>query len=106
MPRECVRTHRLAAPLRALRAPRRRRCMRQQAAGFTARDAARLAPGAMPLAAKLREAYETYCRENGEKRLIHAREFAAALRARGCEPHRRAKGVRGWCGIGLLAHEE
>jgi hypothetical protein len=80
--------------------------MRQQAAGFTARDAARLAPGAMPPAAKLREAYETYCRENGEKHLINAREFAAALRARGCEPHRRAKGVRGWCGIGLLAHEE
>jgi hypothetical protein len=80
--------------------------MRQQAAGFTARDAARLAPGAMPPAAKLREAYETYCRENGEKRLIHAREFAAALRARGCEPDRIAKGVRGWRGIGLLAQEE
>jgi putative DNA primase/helicase len=69
-------------------------------------DCCVLAPNAWTPAAKLREAYETYCRENGEKRLIHAREFAAALRARGCEPHRRAKGVRGWCGIGLLAHEE
>lgn len=53
---------------------------------------------------KLRSAYEDYCKERGEKHLMTPNEFAAGLRARGCESKRRHAGA-GWLGIGLLAEE-
>lgn len=65
-------------------------------------DCCVLAPHAWTPAAKLREAYEQYCQENGEKRLLNTKEFAEGLRSRGGEQHRGSKGVKGWRGIGLL----
>jgi putative DNA primase/helicase len=53
---------------------------------------------------RLRKQYEDYCRDRGEKRLLTPNEFAAGLRARGCESKRRHAGA-GWIGIGLLADE-
>jgi putative DNA primase/helicase len=70
-------------------------------------DCCVLRPDAWMAAAKLREAYERYCQENGEKRLLSPNDFAEGLRARGCEAERRGKDrTRGWRGIGLLVNEE
>jgi putative DNA primase/helicase len=70
-------------------------------------DCCVLLPHAWTPAAKLRAAYEAYCKETGEKRLLNPNEFAEGLRARGCETERRGKNrSRGWRGIGLLADEE
>ena len=70
-------------------------------------DCCVLVPNAWTPAARLREAYEAYCKETGEKRLLNPNEFGAGLRGRGCDVERRGKGrTRGWRGIGLLADEE
>ena len=70
-------------------------------------DCCVLVPNAWTPAARLREAYEAYCKETGEKRLLKPNEFGAGLRGRGCDVERRGKGrTRGWRGIGLLADEE
>lgn len=69
-------------------------------------DCCVLAPHAWTPAAKLREVYERYCKESGEKRVLNPKEFAEGLRSRGCEARKGGKGVRGWQGIGLLIHDE
>ncbi|HTX35407.1 MAG TPA: phage/plasmid primase, P4 family [Bryobacteraceae bacterium] len=67
-------------------------------------DCCVLAPGIWGTAKDLRQAYEAHCRDHGEKRPLTAKEFAACLRARGCESdHRRAGNV--WVGIGLRADD-
>jgi putative DNA primase/helicase len=68
-------------------------------------DCCVLAPHAWTPAAKLREAYERYCREVGEKHLLRPEQFGQCLRQRGCEPKKRKEGMRGWQGIGLLTTE-
>jgi putative DNA primase/helicase len=68
------------------------------------RDCCVLAPHAWTPAAKLRAAYEAYCKETGEKRLLNPNEFAEGLRSRGCESERRHSG-RGWRGIGLATDD-
>jgi putative DNA primase/helicase len=65
-------------------------------------DCCVLTPHAWTPAAKLREAYERYSKETGEQDLLNAKEFTAALRARGCEAQKGAKGIRGWRGVGLI----
>jgi putative DNA primase/helicase len=67
-------------------------------------DCCVLAPQAWCATAKLREAYERYCREAGEKHPAGANQFRDSLRGRGCE-HTRRHGVHGWLGIGLLADD-
>lgn len=67
-------------------------------------DRCMLAPHAWTATAKLREAYERHCQEQGAHPL-GARAFAAALEAHGCEQERRFLG-RGWRGIGLLEQRE
>ncbi|HOL73180.1 MAG TPA: phage/plasmid primase, P4 family, partial [Bryobacteraceae bacterium] len=65
-------------------------------------DCCVLAPNAWATAKDLRQAYEAYCRDHGEKRPLAPREFAACLRSRGCgSDHRRAGNV--WIGVGLRA---
>ena len=67
-------------------------------------DCCVLAPNTWGTAKDLRHAYEVYCRDHGEKRPLAPKEFAASLRARGCESdHRRAGNV--WTGIGLRAEQ-
>ncbi|MBX5493898.1 MAG: hypothetical protein IRZ15_01055 [Bryobacteraceae bacterium] len=68
-------------------------------------DCCVLAPHAWTPAAKLREAYEKYCKENGERHVLNARDFADGLKARGCQTERKHTG-RGWRGIGLLVDGE
>ena len=58
--------------------------------------------------ADLRGAYETWCKENGEKELS-GRAWRERLRANGCTPSRDyvgGKRARGWGGVGLLTSEE
>jgi putative DNA primase/helicase len=70
-------------------------------------DCCVLIPHAWTPATRLREAYEAYCQEIGEKRLLNPNEFAEGLRARGCEAERRGKDrTRGWRGIGLRISDE
>lgn len=57
-----------------------------------------LDPTTWVAAAKLREAYETWCRENGE-RPVAGRAWGQRLRDRGCCPEKH--GARGWTGIAL-----
>jgi len=64
-----------------------------------------LHPSAWVSAAKLRQAYEDYCRQTGEKRPLGPREFVDGLKARECKPDRR-HADRGWLGIGLLTDEQ
>jgi putative DNA primase/helicase len=54
--------------------------------------------------ALLRQAYESYCKENGEKHPIASKDFAKGLTARRCVPERRHSG-RGWLGIGIRIEE-
>ena len=68
-------------------------------------DSCVLHPSAWVSAAKLRQAYEDYCRQTGEKRPLGPREFVDGLKARECKPDRRHAG-RGWLGIGLLTDEQ
>ena len=67
-------------------------------------DCCILKPTAWLPIARLRQAYEHYCKERGDKHLLTPNEFAAGLRARNCEPQRRHPGA-GWRGIGLLAED-
>jgi putative DNA primase/helicase len=57
------------------------------------------------LAARLRQAYDEYCKQTGEKRLLGPREFGEGLKGRGCTRDRRHAG-HGWLGIGLRADEQ
>lgn len=53
--------------------------------------------------ARLRQEYEKWCRENGERE-VSGREFCERLRLRGCEQTAikiMGKTVRGWAGIGV-----
>jgi putative DNA primase/helicase len=59
-------------------------------------------PNAEVEARALREAYEGWCRENGE-RPLSGRTVGQRLRERGCESQKRAGGRRVWVGIGLVA---
>ncbi len=64
-------------------------------------DCCMLLPTAWTRSADLREAYDRYCRENGEKHPVGPDLFRQCLRSRGCDAKPR-HGVRGWLGIGLL----
>jgi putative DNA primase/helicase len=70
------------------------------------RDCCVCNPKAWTPTAKLRAAYEQYCRETGERRVLGAKEFTEALKSHGFEPLRRFAGGRGWQGIGLLTDAE
>jgi putative DNA primase/helicase len=61
-----------------------------------------LHPQAWVSAAQVRQVYEQFCRENGEKRPLGPRDFADGLKARGCTRERRHAG-HGWLGIGLVS---
>jgi putative DNA primase/helicase len=63
-------------------------------------DCCVLHPTAWALAAQLRNAYEEYCKQNGQKHLLPPREFTDGLKSRGCTRERRHSG-HGWMGIGL-----
>jgi putative DNA primase/helicase len=63
-------------------------------------DCCVLDPQAWTTAARLRQAYERYCEQIGETRLLNPNDFAAALSSRGCVIERRHAG-RGWRGIRL-----
>jgi len=69
-------------------------------------DCCVLNPEAWTPADRLRQVYEQYCREVGEKHLLRPEQFGECLRQRGCQPKRRSRGRRGWLGIGLLTTEE
>jgi putative DNA primase/helicase len=54
--------------------------------------------------ARLREAYDAWCRQNGESHALDSKEFAARLQAKGCKPLMMkilGKTARGWSGIGV-----
>ena len=53
----------------------------------------------------LREAYESWCHENGVRKPLIARDLAERLRARGCT-HRRTGRARIWQGVRLLDPDE
>jgi putative DNA primase/helicase len=59
-----------------------------------------LDPPAWVEAGVLRAAYETWARENGERRPVGPHALGGRLRARGCHSEKRAH-VRGWAGIAL-----
>jgi len=63
-------------------------------------DCCELDPQAWTTAARLRQAYERYCEQIGETRLLTPNDFASALTSRGCTAERRHRG-RGWRGIRL-----
>ena len=67
-------------------------------------DCCILKPTAWTQTGKLRQTYEQHCRDRGDKHPLGANEFAAGLRARGCESKRRHAG-NGWQGIGLLTDD-
>lgn len=67
-------------------------------------DCCVLHPAAWAPAAQLRQAYEEYCKQNGQKHLLPPREFADGLRSRGCTRDRRHAG-HGWLGVGLRIEE-
>jgi putative DNA primase/helicase len=67
-------------------------------------DCCVLHPAAWAPAAQLRQAYEEYCKQSGQKRLLSPREFADGLRSRGCTRDRRHAG-HGWLGVGLRIEE-
>jgi putative DNA primase/helicase len=67
-------------------------------------DCCVLHPNAWTLASGLRQAYEQFCKENGEKHPIGPREFAEGLNARDCSRERRHAG-HGWLGIGVRTEE-
>ena len=67
-------------------------------------DCCVLHPAAWAPAAQLRQAYEEYSKQNGQKRLLSPREFADGLRSRGCTRDRRHAG-HGWLGVGLRIEE-
>jgi putative DNA primase/helicase len=52
----------------------------------------------------LRDAYETYCRENGERDPLPGKRVATCLKDRGCEKVRH-NGVRGWRGLRLVRED-
>jgi putative DNA primase/helicase len=52
---------------------------------------------------KLREEYESWCKERGEKPLQSG--FTERIQERGCTPHRTSR-QRGWRGIGLKSGQE
>ena len=58
------------------------------------------------LANDLREAYEQYARENGERPIGGGKRWGTALRKLGCEPGRNPAGRRIWTGVRLLAPGE
>lgn len=51
-------------------------------------------------AADLRHAYDSWCRENGEKATLNRNQFTEALEHLGCRPKAKREG-RGWQGVGL-----
>jgi putative DNA primase/helicase len=63
-------------------------------------DCCVLDPNAWTPAARLREVYERYCEEIGERHPLGRVDFASALASRGCVSERRHQG-RGWSGIRL-----
>ncbi|MGQ9663143.1 MAG: phage/plasmid primase, P4 family [Kiritimatiellia bacterium] len=94
----------LCVPDRVVQATEQYRLDQDPLRDFIA-DACVLVDHAWTPNAKLRQAYEAYCQETGERRVLGARDFADCLRARGCTPSKR-NGIRGWAGIGLLAQPE
>lgn len=69
-------------------------------------DCCVLSANAWTSASDLRQAYEAWAKENGEKYLAAGKSWGDGLRTRGCEQSREYVGthqVRGWRGIGLLA---
>jgi putative DNA primase/helicase len=64
-----------------------------------------LGPGRSVTARTLRDAYETFCRERGERYPLTGRVWADALRARGCTDSKGTGGVRLWRGIDLRLTE-
>jgi putative DNA primase/helicase len=60
-------------------------------------------------ASELRQAYEQWAKENGERRLISSKEWGERLRAKGCESKTKRDSNRAiwvWSGIGLLIEPE
>lgn len=53
----------------------------------------------------LRDAYESWCREQGIKHPLSGKDFGARLRERGCEPTK-SNGARFWRGIRLQSDDE
>jgi putative DNA primase/helicase len=63
-------------------------------------DACVLHEATFTTAADLRHAYDSWCRENGEKATLNRNQFTQALEDLGCRPKAKREG-RGWQGVGL-----
>jgi putative DNA primase/helicase len=63
-------------------------------------DACLLHEAGFTSAADLRHAYDSWCRENGEKATLNRNQFTEALEDLGCRPKAKREG-RGWQGVGL-----
>lgn len=63
-------------------------------------DACLLHESAFTTVADLRQAYDSWCRENGEKATLNRNQFSKALEDLGCRPKAKREG-RGWQDIGL-----
>lgn len=63
-------------------------------------DACVLHEATFTTAADLRHAYDSWCRENGEKATLNRNQFTKALEDLGCHPKTKREG-RGWQGVGL-----
>jgi putative DNA primase/helicase len=63
-------------------------------------DACVLHEATFTTAADLRHAYDSWCRENGEKATLNRNQFTKALEDLGCRPKAKREG-RGWVGIVL-----
>ncbi len=74
-------------------------------AGFIA-ECCVVDPQAQVKSSVIREAYEEWCKENGDNDLLRGTAWANQLRAYGCEQDRGTGGIRVWRGIRLLLEDE